>query len=376
MKLEILPGDVAVLRCTSIVLLCFGLGACSTLPQPTKNSTLTKKKPEEPSEEAQRPAPTDQELFLSAGAAFRNKQYDVSAKLYLELVDRSPTGRYATVSRYNGALSLERLKEFERAVPLYEAVAKRMEGSKDAHDALFRAATCLQSAKQWQRAIEVWTRVLRPEYEQISEHDQMEAHVNRAWARENTGDMARAERDYKVVFKLHRENLDNRLIRTTPLVPLAHKRVGYLYGSLVDSIKIKLPVERMARDIEEKANYFLKAQSHLLDAIRRHHPEYSVAAGHRLGTLFEAFYRDLMNAEVPEELDEGDHGVYIRELKKKVKPLIEKAVYTFRRTAELGNRLDYDGEWTQKARGSLRRLEQYIKAEAERERKSDGRPSS
>ena len=64
---------------------------------------------------------------------------------------------------------------------------------------------------------------------------------------------------------------------------------------------------------------------------------------------------DLMNAEVPEELGKGDHAVYIEELKKKVKPLIEKAVYTFRRTVELGNRLDYNSEWTKKARSSLER---------------------
>ena len=78
-----------------------------------------------------------------------------------------------------------------------------------------------------------------------------------------------------------------------------------------------------------------------------------------------------MDAEVPEELDSGDHAVYIQELKKKVKPLIEKAVYTFRRTVELGNRLDYNGEWTKKARSSLKRLEQYIAAEAAKERSTE-----
>ncbi len=313
------------------------------------------------------PELSEQDVFRAAGAAFRDKDYEKSAKLYLELIARAPDGRYANVSRFNGALSLERLKRYDEAVPYYEEVAKRTGGSKDAHDALFRAATCMQSAERWKEANGFWTRVLKPEYAQISEHDQMEAYVKRAWTYEKVGDMARAERDYKAVFRLHRNNLDNRLIRTTPLVALAHQRVGYLYGSLVDSIQIMLPVERMARDIEEKANYFLKAQSHLLDAVRRHHPTHSLAAGHRLGSLFESFYLDLMNAEVPQELGKDDHVIYIEELKKKVRPLIEKAVYTYRRTVELGNRLDYNGEWTKKARVSLKRLESYIAAEAAKE---------
>ena len=357
-----------------IIGLSLGLTGCSTSKEVLTKPVVVEREEKRP--ETSEPLElSDQAVFRAAGAAFRDKDYERSAKLYKELIERDPEGRYANVSRFNGGLSLERLQRYGEAVPYYEEVAKRTAGSKDAHDALFRAATCMQAAEKWTEAIDYWSRVLRPEYAQISEHDQMEGHVRRAWAREKTGDMARAERDYKVVFKIHRENLDNRLIRTTPLVALAHQRVGYLYGSLVDSIKIRLPVERMARDIEEKASYFLKAQSHLLDAIRRHHPKHSLAAGHRLGTLFEAFYLDLMNAEVPEELGKGDHAIYIEELKKKVKPLIEKAVYTFRRTVELGNRLDYNSKWTKKARSSLERLERYIEEEAAKDRATD-KPST
>ena len=364
-RLEVFPANLC-LRSAPVLLLVLLLSACSTSQQVMKASEP--RPVQEPVKNAEpKPEMSEQDMFRAAGTAFRDKDYETSATLYLKLIEKAPEGRYANVSRFNGGLSLERLKRYSEAVPYYEEVAKRTAGSKDAHDAFFRAATCMQSAERWDEAKKYWTRVLKPEYAQISEHDQMEAHVKRAWAYEKLGDMARAERDYKGVFRLHRNNLDNRLIRTTPLVALAHQRVGYLYGSLVDSIQIMLPVERMARDIEEKANYFLKAQSHLLDAIRRHHPEHSLAAGHRLGTLFESFYLDLMNAEVPEELGKDDHVVYIQELKKKVRPLIEKAVYTYRRTVELGNRLDYNGAWTKKARLSLKRLESYIAAEAAKE---------
>jgi tetratricopeptide (TPR) repeat protein len=308
------------------------------------------------------------DVFLRAGAAFREKDYAQASALYVSLVEKEPEGRYANVARFNGALSLERLGRYLEAVPLYKEVAQRTAGSKDAHDALFRGAICLQSAERWREAAELWSRILKPEFPHISIHDRIEAHVGRAWSQEKMGDMARAEQDYKAVFSLHRTNLDNRLIRTTPLVALAHQRVGYLYGSLVESIKIVLPVDRMARDIEEKASYFLKAQSHLLDAIRRHHPKHSLAAGHRLGALYESFYQDLMNSEVPEDLGTADNVIYIRELKKKVRPLIEKAAHTYRRTIELGDRLDFSGQWTKMARQSLQRLELFIAAEAVKER--------
>ena len=352
----------------SVVFGAFWMIGCSTNQAHRKAGTsgaVTTKSPQV------RPAVFNaRDVFLRAGASFREKDYETASNLYQKLVEKEPAGRYANVARFNGALSLERLGRYLEAVPLYEDVAKRTAGSKDAHDALFRGATCLQAAEKWREAMGMWSRILKPEFPQISVHDRLEAHVGRAWSQEKLGDMARAEQDYKAVFSLHRKNLDNRLIRTTPLVALAHQRVGYLYGSLVESIKIMLPVERMARDIEEKASYFLKAQSHLLDAIRRHHPKYSLSAGHRLGALYESFYQDLMNSEVPDDLGAEDNVIYIRELKKKVRPLIEKAVHTYRRTIELGNRLDFNGQWTKMARQSLERLERYIAAEAVKESNS------
>ena len=253
-----------------IVGLSLGLSGCSTSKEVLTKPVVVEREKKRP----EKPEPlelSDQAVFRAAGAAFRDKDYERSASFIENL--SSETLR-AVMRMSAGSMEVFPWSAFNATAKRFLTTRQsRSEtaGSKDAHDALFRAATCMQAAEKWTEAIEYWSRVLRPEYSQISDHDQMEGHVRRAWAREKTGDMARAERDYKVVFKIHRENLDNRLIRTTPLVALAHQRVGYLYGSLVDSIKIRLPVERMARDIEEKASYFLKAQSHLLDAIRRHH---------------------------------------------------------------------------------------------------------
>lgn len=308
--------------------------------------------------------PSIRELFHQAGVAFRKTDYALAAQRYLALIKRAPESRYANVSRFNAGLSLERQQHYLAAIPLFESLATRLAGSKDAHDALFRVAICYHGVKHWKKAVTAWTRLLKPEYQHIAVLDRMEGHVRRGWAFENEGDVARAEKDYLATLTIHRRNRTSRIVRSSPLMTLAHLRMGRLYGVLVESIKLALPVDRMARELEEKSNYFLKAQRHLLDAVRFHHREHSLAAGFRLGELFESYHGDIMAAERPDELTDDLVGIYLEELATKVRNLIDKAIWTYEKNLALGHRLDHRSPWTHKTQANLTRLRKRLEDEA------------
>ena len=142
---------------------------------------------------------------------------------------------------------------------------------------------------------------------------------------------------------------------------MAHYQLARLFESLFRAIKFKLPTGRMARDLEDKSNYFLSAQASFLNAVRYHHPKYAVAAGFALGAIYEQFYRDLMDAEIPNTLSKSDIKVYFGELKKKIRPLVEKALRVYERNLKLAKRLGRNEAWRIKTQGQLARLRALFK---------------
>ncbi|MGB0589701.1 MAG: tetratricopeptide repeat protein [Myxococcota bacterium] len=317
-------------------------------------------------------------LFEQAGKAFQSSDYVTAAQKYGLIVSRFGKSRWANVSRYNGGLALERSGRCPEAVLLYDALIKRVAGSRDAQDALFRVATCHENTGTWGAARVALDRLLKPEFKGISAVSRLEAHALRGRALQELDEVALAERDYKAALALYKENIGQQVLQRNRYVSMAQFQIAEIYRELFKVIRIRLPVERMERDIEAKSNLFLKCQAAFLRTVRFQHPEYSVIAGFRLGQIFETFYDHLLSAEVPPDLDEEEIAVYYEELKDKIRPLVEKAVDIFERNLRLGQRMGRSGEWMRKTEASLERLRELMQDDLAREalRKAEEKPAS
>src|SRR5690606_33885338 len=126
------------------------------------------------------------------------------------------------------------------------------------------------------------------------------------------------ERDYRKALDLYQDHLEVRGLDKSPYVSQAQFRIGEIYRELFASIRFRLPLERMARDLEDKSNFFLMAQSAFLRALRLQHPDWAVVAGYRLGALYETMHDDMMAAEVPNDLSPEEIEIYEEELRSKV----------------------------------------------------------
>lgn len=301
------------------------------------------------------------ELFQEANKAFETSDYAAAARRYLLIMEHFPASRYAGVARFNAALSLERDGRCEEALPLYAGVIESTSGSKDAQDAFFRSATCEQELERWEASRDTLDRVLAPEFADIQPVDRLEAHAMRGVSRRRLGDLARAERDFTAALKIYRKQIHDTGVTGSRFVSMAQYEIGEIYRDLFRTIRFKLPVERMERDLEEKSNLFLKAQSAYLRTVRFHHPDYAVIAGYRLGALYEVFYDDMLAAEVPAELDDEEVGVYFGELRKKIRPLIERAIDILERNLRLSQRIGQRDEWVRKTEASLNRLREILR---------------
>jgi len=305
-------------------------------------------------------------LYDEGSRAYSALDFVLAAEKYGLVADRFPEGRFAAAAAYNAGMSLEKTSRFAAAIPRYEQVVGRLAGSKDAQDALFRIATCHESLSDWAGMKATGERIAAPVYKDIGTIDRIAAYAVRGRGAEGLGELALAERDYREALALHRDNLDKPAINDSPFVSLAQFRIGEIYRALFSSIQFRLPLDTMARDLEDKSNFFLMAQTAYLRALRLRHPAWAVVAGFRLGLLYEVMYDDMMSAEVPADLTRDEVELYYDELRSKVRPLLDRAVDIYERNLRLGQRVGRDDEWVKKTEASLARLKDVMRAEAGR----------
>ena len=305
-------------------------------------------------------------LFTEGNKAFEAQEYEVAARKYGVVVDHFPDTRWYVVAAFNAGLSLERAGRHDEAIGRFRAHIDEVSGSKDAQDALFRVAACHEALAQWDAMYRVGEDLLVPHYKDMGAGDRLAAHAVRGRAAEGRGQLALAERDYRKALELYQHNLEQRGLDKSPYVSLAQYRIGEIYRELFASIRFKLPLERMARDLEDKSNFFLMAQSAFLRALRLQHPEWATMAGFRLGALYETMYEDMMGAEVPDDLTSEEIDIYYEALREKVRPLLVRAIDIYERNIRLGQRMGNRDGWVAKTEASLARLREVLRAESSR----------
>jgi tetratricopeptide (TPR) repeat protein len=313
-------------------------------------------------------------LFEEGNRAFQAERFEEAAEKYGLVVDRFPQSRWHQVATFNSGLALEKAGKCDQAIARFSSFSTEVTGSKDAQDALFRIAACYEQLKQWPSMLEIAQELLRPHFRGINVSDRLAATVVRGRANEGLEELALAERDYRSALDLYQANLEDRGLGKSPYVSVAQFRIGELYRELFASIRFKLPLERMARDLEDKSNFFLMAQSAYLRAIRLQHNEWAVVAGFNLGALYETMYEDMLAAEVPDTLTEEEVGIYFEELHAKIRPLLTRAIDIYERNLRLGQRMGKRDAWMQKTEASLARLKDVLRAQASRAAEGELRP--
>jgi hypothetical protein len=119
----------------------------------------------------------------------------------------------------------------------------------------------------------------------------------------------------------------------------------------------------MGEDLKEKADLFLRAQSAYIKALSHHHPHWSMAAGYMIGRLYEDFYADIFESEIPDDLSAEAVGFYFEELRKQIRPLMVRAVQVYEKNLSLSRRIGtspQENPWVADTETQLQRLKSYL----------------
>ena len=316
-------------------------------------------------------------LFKEAARLYSEQKFAESVEkydVYLELFADEPA---APLAAFNAGLGLEALSRWSDALARYEVALAGVKKESDRVDVLFRIGACQEKLEQWSEMEKTFEQVIALKLTVI---DRAEAWTKRGFALQKLGDLTQAERAYKECLKIYNDNIHLRLFDGNYFVSMAQFQLGEIYRTLFDSITFRLPVERMQRDLDDKSNLFLKAQHAYLRTVRLHSSQWAVAAGFRLGAMYEDFYQDMLQAEYPAELDDQEVALYFEELRKNILPLVQRAVEIYERNLAMSERAGASNdEWTVRTEKHLTHLrglleEEERRLEAER-RAEEGGPS-
>lgn len=310
------------------------------------------------------------ELFDRAFRSFSARQYEDAAADYELVIRHFPESRFFLPALYNAGLSYEKLERWSDATRVYRMIVTQFPDNEDTKDAYYRLAGALEQTGSHQAIVELMTEVLLREG--ISNFDRVEAHVRRSNALLALEDWHGAVDGFRNAVRINEDApAEQRVAESSHYIVQSYFGIGRAYHHMVAAIPLLLPPERMGEDLKKKAQLFITSQANYIRALAFHHPQWSMAAGYMIGRLYEDFYRDIFMAEIPDDLSEEHLALYFEELRKHIRPLMERAVQVYEKNLSLSKRIMKDpdeNEWVQDTQKHLERLKAYLEDPATQRR--------
>jgi len=304
-----------------------------------------------------------QSLFTAANQALSQNRCDRAVPLYDRIANEFPESRWFSASLYNAGLCLEELHRDAQAIERYTRLQARLPDSPDIKDSLFRAGGCLERLERWADASANFERLLARQ--DLSGDERMEAMVRRGTAIFEQGDLDRTDALMReaILFYRHGSGAEEP-IQTDYFMAQAQYMLGEVLRERMEAIRFSPSEAAMRIELEQKSQYLLDAQAAYILAIRVTNPHWAAAAGYRIGMLFSTLYDHIMAAPVPPELDAEQREIYFDELRRQIRPLVDKALRVWTRTMEMGTRtgLGQQHEWVRRAEHEMTRLRALVPA--------------
>jgi tetratricopeptide (TPR) repeat protein len=295
-----------------------------------------------------------EELFEQAGAALSQKRYDDAVRLYDKLLGSFAESPYARPAMYNRGLALRDKKDWNGAVEAFKAMVDRYESHPDAKDALFQLGACYAELTNWPASGQVFVRLLeRPD---LTADDRIEAMARRGFAQFNLTDLDAAEKTFRAVFAYKQRIEADERLATDFYLAFSQYHLAQITHQRFRAVALRLPETQMDRDLDLKASLLLQAQKGYIETIKFGNPGWASAAGFQVGSLYEELYDSFMNAPVPKDLKGEAREVYLAELHKKIRILLEKSAKWQRENLLMIERLGVNTDWAEKSKLAYNKL--------------------
>lgn len=301
------------------------------------------------------------DVLARANQYFDAGDYDRAVKVFGFLVETFPGTELVPTALYNAGLAYERLAEYESALASFRRVISEHEDSAHLKDAYFRCSLNLAKLERWSDVADnYWT--IR-QLSGLTTIDELEARVGLAIAMFMQNDYLTAEREFMASLRFYDERQKVEYIPADYWVAQSRFYLGEIAAREFESVKLEGTTNNpeawmteVSGRLEAKCQHLIRAQNHLIRAIRAGHTGWASAAGFRIGSLYEVLYEEMMVVPTPPDLPEGAKELYIAELREKLSVLVSKAMMVYERSLEMAERVGEKNEWVERTERALERM--------------------
>ncbi len=254
----------------------------------------------------------------------------------------------------------EHMRDCAGAVRAYAAHRERFPTATDAPIVAAHEGACLAELGRWDASAARFAAVAAADGQLPS--TQIEALARQGYAlfnldRFDDADRVLARAD-EVFVRAERDQSER--FSTYYFVGMARFYRAAIVHRRFREIEIVLPEKVMAKRFKRKLELLVAAQEAYNAVIKAKHVFWVSAAGFQLGHMFGEFYDALMYAPVPSWLDERQRRTYYDELKKQLRPVIDKAVWVLEKNLETARRLGYESEFIAQTEAKLGHLQSVL----------------
>ncbi len=297
-------------------------------------------------------------LFERGGTAFGNKDFAAALALFDRVVADWPESRYVVPALYNAGLALEASGDLAAAAARYKRITVEHADAKDAIDAWYRLGFVQSQAKSWPEAVDTYGQILQRK--DLLLVDRIEALARRGVAQLNAGDILAAEHSFRDELAFYHAHESEERLDSDFFIAMGAYYLGECAHEQYRLLPVRLPEKQLARDLDAKARMLLVAQARFLDAVRVNNAEWATAAGFQIGSLYREFYDDLVGAPVPPALTGEARDVYLEEVRKQVRTLLQKAINIHESNLLMAERTGERNEWVRRSNEQLEQLKKLL----------------
>lgn len=279
-----------------------------------------------------------EEVFEQAYYDYQAQRYEDAADGYQILIDYFEDSRFYQPALYNGGLSYEKTEQWAKAAEAFETVIEEFPDTDEALNAHFRVSEAWYELEQYHQVQSLLTELLLRD--DLDDIDRIEAHNRRGLALLELEEWTDAENSFRNALERNlRTSSSDQLDDDHRFIVMANYGVGRANHGRMSEFELVLPSEKMIEDLEEMAEYHQSAQNAYLRALREHHHYWSIAAGYKVGRLYEDFYMTIFTAEIPDELEEEKLTAYFDQLRDQIEVLMDRALRVYERNLSFSERV-------------------------------------
>lgn len=294
-----------------------------------------------------------EDLFLRANAELDAGRCKEAVELYDRLVAEFPANRYVSASLYNAGLCLAHDARHQEALGRFDKLISELPASSDVKHASFQAGHLNITLERWQEALTRSDALLSRT--DLDTAERLEAMATRAQACLGKGDVVEAKRQANQALSYYRTHPseqfpDAYFVSAAAFVVAETTRLSGESLAFPDTNQ-----DEQRAVLVRRAQILLDAQREYFDTIRYTDPHWASAAGHRIGSMYDKLWHDIMSAPIPAHLSPGAKEVYPQELAKLIKPLLRHAIRYWELTLMMVERTGVRTDWAEKTRADLER---------------------